>query len=173
MKRSELWMAVLAVSGSLMFAACQKKAAPHKAEHPAKVEAIEGSDLKKLTLTEKAIERLDLKTDEVREQRMSSSAPAQRVVPYSSLIYDPQGNTWVYTSPQPATFVRHKVEVDHIEGDLVALKDGLSTQVLAVRQLSIPIGVLLGWRLLKESLTPPRVMGSSLITAGCILAALL
>ena len=126
MKRSELWMAVLAVSGSLMFAACQKKAATHKAEHPAKVEAIEGSDLKKLTLTEKAIERLDLKTDEVREQRVSSSAPAQLVVPYSSLIYDPQGNTWVYTSPQPATFVRHKVEVDHIEGDFVTLKDGPS-----------------------------------------------
>lgn len=56
---------------------------------------------------------------------------------------------------------------------LVALRDGASTQVLAVRQLSIPIGVLLGWRLLRESVTGPRVIGSSLITAGCILAALL
>lgn len=56
---------------------------------------------------------------------------------------------------------------------LVALRDGASTQVLAVRQLSIPIGVLLGWRLLGESVTGPRVIGSSLITAGCFLAALL
>ena len=54
---------------------------------------------------------------------------------------------------------------------LVALRDGMATQVLAVRQLSIPIGVLLGWRLLRESLTPPRAVGSSLITAGCMLAA--
>jgi len=56
---------------------------------------------------------------------------------------------------------------------LIALRDGVSTQVLAVRQLSIPIGVLLGWRLLREILTPPRLIGSTLITAGCVLAALI
>jgi drug/metabolite transporter (DMT)-like permease len=56
---------------------------------------------------------------------------------------------------------------------LVALRDGMSTQVLAVRQLSIPLGVVLGWRVLQESLTLPRAIGSSLITAGCIFAALL
>lgn len=56
---------------------------------------------------------------------------------------------------------------------LVALREGMTTQVLAVRQLSIPIGVLLGWRLLRESLTPARAIGASLITAGCVLAALL
>lgn len=56
---------------------------------------------------------------------------------------------------------------------LAALRDGMATQVLAVRQLSIPIGVLLGWRLLRESVTLPRVIGASLVTAGCILAAVL
>ena len=124
MKRTEQWMAVLAILGSLTLAACQKKAAKHEVEHPATIEKIEGSDLKKVTLTARAIERLDLKTDEVREQRVSPSASAQRVVPYSSLIYDPQGNTWVYTSPQPASFVRHKVDVERIEGEVVVLKDG-------------------------------------------------
>ena len=54
---------------------------------------------------------------------------------------------------------------------LIALRDGASTQVLAVRQLSIPVGVLLGWRFLRESMTPPRVIGSAVITAGCLLAA--
>ena len=56
---------------------------------------------------------------------------------------------------------------------LIALRDGMSTQVLAVRQLSIPIGVLLGWRLLRETLAPPRAIGASLITGGCLLAAVL
>ena len=56
---------------------------------------------------------------------------------------------------------------------LVALRDGASTQVLAVRQLSIPVGVLLGWQMLRESMTPPRVIGSSMITAGCLLAAVI
>jgi drug/metabolite transporter (DMT)-like permease len=56
---------------------------------------------------------------------------------------------------------------------LIALKDGPSTQVLAVRQLSIPIGVMLGWQLLREALTPPRAVGATLITVGCTLAAIL
>jgi uncharacterized membrane protein len=56
---------------------------------------------------------------------------------------------------------------------LMALRDGMATQVLAVRQLSIPIGVVLGWRLLRESITLPRVIGASLITVGCMLAAAL
>jgi hypothetical protein len=93
-------------------------------EHPAKVEKIEGSDLSRVILTAKAMQRLDLKTDEVREQRVPRSASPRRVVPYSSLIYDPKGQTWVYTSPQPGTFVRHRVDVDFIDGDLVVLKDG-------------------------------------------------
>ena len=54
---------------------------------------------------------------------------------------------------------------------LIALRTGMATQVLAVRQLSIPIGVLLGWQLLHEQLPAPRVVGSVLITTGCLLAA--
>jgi len=45
-------------------------------------------------------------------------------VPYSSLIYDFQGKTWVYTSVGPRTFVRHQVEIDKIIGDRVLLKSG-------------------------------------------------
>lgn len=54
---------------------------------------------------------------------------------------------------------------------LVALRTGMATQVLAVRQLSIAFGVWLGWRLLHESVTAPRAAGAALITAGCLLAA--
>lgn len=54
---------------------------------------------------------------------------------------------------------------------LIALRTEMATQVLAVRQLSIPIGVFLGWQLLREQLTAPRVVGSALVTSGCLLAA--
>lgn len=56
---------------------------------------------------------------------------------------------------------------------LAALRDGMATQVLAVRQLSIPIGVVLGWQLLRERLTPARAIGALFVTAGCALAALI
>jgi hypothetical protein len=124
MKHAERWTAVVIVAGGLPLLACGRKADTHAKEHPAEVERIEGTEVSRVTLTARAMERLDLKTDQVREQKVARSASAQRVVPYSSLIYDPQGRTWVYTSPQAGTFQRHRVEVDYIEGDVVVLKDG-------------------------------------------------
>ena len=58
---------------------------------------------------------------------MSRSTTPQKVVPYSALIYDPFGLTWIYTSPEPRTFVRHQVQVDYIEGDVAILSDGPPT----------------------------------------------
>lgn len=110
-------IAVMVITG-LHLTACQKQHAAHQAEHPAEIKKIEGSDLSSVTLTEKAMQRLDVKTDQVRAQG------GQKVVPYSALIYDPKGQTWVYTSSEPRTFIRHKVDVDKIEGDIVVLNDG-------------------------------------------------
>jgi len=95
------------------------------AEHPAEVEHLPGSELSRVTLTEKAIERIDLRTDSVREESMGGAT--RRVVPYSSIIYDPQGGTWVYTSPNPRTFVRARIVVDRIDGDRVYLNEGPPT----------------------------------------------
>lgn len=120
------WMIILLIVAGLQLLACQPSST-HRAEHPAKVEHIEGSDFNLVTLTEKAAQRIDLKTDQVNELEVKRSASKQKVVPYSSLIYGPNGQTWVYTSPKPLTFVRHKVEVDYIEGDVVVLKEGPPT----------------------------------------------
>jgi len=108
----------------LPLTACQRLVTTSKAESPAEVVRVEGSKLNRVTLTERAMQRIALKTDQVREQLMSRSASLRKVVPYSSLIYDAHGETWVYISPQPRTFVRHKVDVDYIEGDIAVLNDG-------------------------------------------------
>lgn len=106
------------VCAGLLLGSCQKHDGGHHAEHPAAVEPIPGTNLKKVTLTEKAAQRIDVRTDKVREQQ------GQKMVPYSALIYDPQGQTWVYVSPAPRTFMRQKVAVDYIEGDMAVLKEG-------------------------------------------------
>ena len=124
MKHSGPWLAAGLLIVGMQLTACQRPVVKHEAEHPAEVEAVEGSDLSRVTLTEKAAARIDLKTTPVREQRMSRSALPRKVVPHSALIYGPQGETWIYTSPQPRTFIRYKVDVDYVEGDLVVLNDG-------------------------------------------------
>jgi len=230
MRRSNGLMVAVLVIGGLQLSACQQRPGKDQAEHPAQVERIEGTELSRVTLTEKAIQRLDLKTDQVREEKvtrkrvvggdvvlpafvadrsrvwvrvrlsegdvkrvargqparvvsrdrdddddgdgpagltalpvedddddtktmtealyyvvdsaehdlvpgqrvrvrlaLSGSGTKRRTVPYSALIYDRHGQTWVYTSPNPRTFVRHKVEVDYIQGDVAVLKDGPPT----------------------------------------------
>jgi hypothetical protein len=124
MNDSKRWMTVVTIASGFALTACGRSTAAHKTEHPAEIVKIEGSDLSRVTLTARAVERIDLRTDQVREERVASASAPRRVVPYSALIYDPQGVTWVYTSPEPRTFVRHRVDVDHIDGDTAVLKDG-------------------------------------------------
>lgn len=55
---------------------------------------------------------------------------------------------------------------------LIALQTGQASYVIAIRQLSIAVGALLGWRLLGEPLTAPKWTGIALVVIGCVLLAL-
>lgn len=68
------------------------------------------------------------------ELSLAGSKTPRRVVPYGAVIYDLKGDTWVYTTTAPLTFVREKVTVDFIEGDLAVLSQGpaAGTQIAAV-----------------------------------------
>jgi hypothetical protein len=95
---------------------------------PALVEAIAGSSLKKVTLTPKAAERLGVQIDEVR-----ADMSGRRIVPYTAVLYDLTGGTWVYVHSDPMAFVRQAIRIDTIKGNNVYLSDGpsLGTKVLA------------------------------------------
>jgi hypothetical protein len=58
------------------------------------------------------------------ELALTGSGKPQKIVPYSSVIYDLHGDTWAYTSPENLTFIRHAISVDYIEGDAAVLTDG-------------------------------------------------
>lgn len=55
---------------------------------------------------------------------------------------------------------------------LAALQTSEASYVIALRQLSIAGGALLGWRFLGEPFPTPRRAGVALVIAGCILLAL-
>ena len=113
---------VAPIALGLALIGCRDAETGHEMEHPAHVEHIEGSELARVTLTERAMQRVDVQTASVGERQTNGTV--HKVVPYSSLLYDPHGHTWVYTSPKPRTFVRQQVSVDRIEGDWVLLSDG-------------------------------------------------
>jgi hypothetical protein len=116
---------VLTLTAGLSLAACRGGTAEAAAKiAPAHVEHIDGSELSRITLTAKAAERLDIQTAVVREARVTRSTTPRKVVPYAAVLYDANGNTWVYTSPESLVFLRHKIGVDYIEGDVAVLTAG-------------------------------------------------
>mgnify|MGYP000935736583 CR=1 FL=1 len=46
------------------------------------------------------------------------------VVPYSSVLYDMYGGAWIYQSSGPHVYVRQRVELSHVLGDLAILSRG-------------------------------------------------
>ena len=47
-----------------------------------------------------------------------------RVVPWSAVVYDFDGGAWVYEATAPHVFVRRRVQVRRVEGDLAVLSGG-------------------------------------------------
>jgi hypothetical protein len=121
-RRTLVAVGLLAVGLSL--SACTQQAAEAEADgaEPAKVEHIEGAGVSRLTLTAKAAERLGIRTKPVLAGKIAGAT--RRVVPYSAVLYDAKGDTWVYANPEPLAYVRERVTVDYIEGDQAVLTDG-------------------------------------------------
>ena len=122
MERTLRWTALTPLIAGLYLAGCQQAAEKKEKVAPAHVEHIEGEEVSRVTLTEKAAERLAVTLDVVRDERMGGAL--RRVVPYGAVLYDVNGRTWVYTSPESLVFVRREIVVDHIAGDLAVLTDG-------------------------------------------------
>jgi hypothetical protein len=96
----------------------------------ATVEPIEGSDVARVTLSEDAARRLDIATAPITEL----GGTARTAMPYAAVLYDPNGDTWAYTNPEPLVFVRSSITVVTIEGNRAVLSAGpaAGTQVVTV-----------------------------------------
>lgn len=160
MQHNNQWLVVIAIIVGLQLSACTQQAATPPKVEPATVEPGQGKEFSRVILTANASERLGIKTVPVREAQVArkptataptgpaspdnlgSPTPAvmdaggttRKVVPYSAVLYDIHGKTWVYKNPEPLTFLRHQIEVDYIEGDQAVLADGpeTGTQVVTV-----------------------------------------
>ncbi|HSV68272.1 MAG TPA: hypothetical protein VLJ59_20585 [Mycobacteriales bacterium] len=96
------------------------------------VEAIDGTDVQRVILAPEAAQRLGVRTEAVRSA--PAGGEARTVIPFAAVFYDADGITWTFTSPTKLTFVRQRITVDRIEGDLAYLREGpaLGTAVVTV-----------------------------------------
>jgi hypothetical protein len=119
------WMAVVVVTAALGLAGCSEPAPSSPGDEkvaPAKVETIPNQDVKKVTFTEQAAQRIDVETIAIAVAPAAllpagaRPSPSMTVVPYSAIFYTSDGGTWLYTVPEPLTYVRAKVVVQSVGG---------------------------------------------------------
>lgn len=95
---------------------------------PVRVEKNEATGISRLALSAKAAGRLGIATEPV------AAAPAGRgmVLPYAAVIYDKDGATWAYTSPEALVYLRHAITVDRIVEDRAIVSAGPPVGTLVV-----------------------------------------
>lgn len=130
MQHRTSWMVVILLCvAALQLTGCGSSGAPYEKIEP--YELIKGEDggVNTVILTEKAEERLRMESVTLAEEEIDGES--RLVVPYHALIYDNDGGTWIYTNPEPRTYIRAEVTVDFIEGDKVVLSAGpdVGTQI--------------------------------------------
>jgi len=129
MKHRHHWLAVPLMIALLGVTGCSRgpEAATADAPQPATVDAIPGSDVHKITLTEKAMQQLGVETAPVRAAPAVAGAPATAgltIIPVDAVIYDPQGHSWTYVVSDTHSFTRQAIVIDHIDGKNAFLKSG-------------------------------------------------
>jgi hypothetical protein len=150
MQHGNRWRApALLLVGALALgvSACSRAPAAEDGESAsgeARVEPVGGTDQTRVILTQRAAERLGIQTAPVRDVPVAAKATAagqrrghaamRKIIPYAAVLYDEHGDTWAYTSPTPLTFVRRRIGVDYVSGDLAVLVHGppAGTRVVTV-----------------------------------------
>jgi hypothetical protein len=119
----------------VFLAACGGTAAEESAQSPAIVKQVKGSQLKRVVLSAEAAKRLGIRLTTVKRQ----GAGAQTVIPYSAVLYDPNGDTWTYTSPKRLEFVRQDITIDRLVGNKAVLAKGppAGAEIVAVGSTEI------------------------------------
>jgi hypothetical protein len=124
MPRRETCIAV-AVLCCLSVSSCRQASTEDEAgdSKPVTIEKAAGQPTK-LTLTERAVDRLGLLTSPVRRATLERGGGTGTAIPFTALLFDKKGKAATYLVVGPRVYTRSPVVVDHYDGDLAVLTSG-------------------------------------------------
>lgn len=125
--KSKILFPTLLVLLAILFVALlsnSKKEEDHHFDNPAYVVESETGGIPTVVLTEKAVKRLNI--------QIVTTNKNQLVIPYSTIRYDKYGDTWVYTNPEPFTYIREQVYINSVGDDKVFLRESLPENINVV-----------------------------------------
>ena len=113
---------ILILVAGMQLTSCTTSPEPAQEIAPAEVTHLGGNEITQVVLTADAARRIDVQTAAVETQEVEG---VQRdVVPFAAIVYDTQGGTWVYTNPEPLTYIRTAVQVEFVREDNAVLLAG-------------------------------------------------
>jgi hypothetical protein len=115
----------VAVTGCLSMSGCSQAGTEKKASGPKPVTMQKtAGQPTKLTLTDRAVERLGLQTSPVRPATLKRGGAAGMAIPFTALLFDKKGQAAAYLVLGPRVYARSPVVVDHYAGDVAVLRSG-------------------------------------------------
>jgi ABC-type oligopeptide transport system substrate-binding subunit len=121
------------IAGVVSLSACGEASTGYDYEtashhEPAKLEPIKGTDVHRVIFDAEGAKRVGLQTGMIRQNGQETK------IPYDAVIYGSDGKTYTYTAPEPLTYVRQEIDIDHVVGDSAMLSDGppAGTEVVTV-----------------------------------------
>ena len=130
MRQRSRWRAATLLAVCLALSGCEQASEVETSgSGEARVDSLDGTGVKRVTLTPEAATRLGVQTVPLRQGPVaprSGKGPRQsrKLTPYAAIIYDVNGMAWVYTMPRPLSYVRRRVTVDYVEGHTAVLSQG-------------------------------------------------
>ena len=103
MRLRRLSRPILGLGVVLLLSACSGSTPTVEFINPASVEDVADGVVPRITLTERAVERLAITTDIVQETEDGY------VVPSAAVLITTDGSYWVYTNPEPLVYLRSEI----------------------------------------------------------------
>jgi|SRR6478672_4131268 hypothetical protein len=123
----------LAAAAALVLTGCGVTQATAD-QPPAIVQAVQGSQIPQVRLTDQAMHRIGIATQAVRVATVTVAGRRgpYKVIPYSAVIYDNDGSTWTYVETAARTFMRERITVRVIRGGAAVVSRGPAAGAMVV-----------------------------------------
>jgi hypothetical protein len=123
----------LAAAAALVLTGCGVTQATAD-QPPAIVQAVQGSQIPQVRLTDQAMHRIGIATQAVRAATVTVAGRRgpYKVIPYSAVIYDNDGSTWTYVETAARTFMRERITVRVIRGGTAVVSRGPAAGAMVV-----------------------------------------
>ena len=106
------------IASGLSLAACSEVASNLRENQPYEVIGAEDAPIKTVRMDDATAALVPVRLTAVRQ------AGARKVVPHNAVIYNPDGDAFVYTKPKAETYIRGPIEIVRVHGDDATLSKG-------------------------------------------------